>query len=147
MRGPISKRAVLGLILLAASAVLGCKNDGDPFSYVRVSGKVTYEDGSLIPAHELILNFVPETPRLDAKTYPKVGLVPVDVATGKYGVPSTHKANDGIVSGKHKVTITTLSHTPISPKLVPKEYSDDKTTLLEVDTAQPKSFELKVRKP
>ena len=139
-------RAACGLILLAASAVLGCGGDGDPFSYVRVTGKVTYEDGSLIPAQELILNFVSETPPLDAKTYPRAGMVPVDPATGKFGVPSTHKANDGVVRGKHKVTITTVNQQPLSPKLVPKEYADDKTTPLEVDTAQP-FFELKVRKP
>jgi hypothetical protein len=143
----LGKRAVCGLILLAATIVSGCGGDGDPFSYVPVSGKITYDDGTVIPAPEIILTFVPETPPPDKKTYPKAGMVPVDVATGKYGVPSTHKGNDGIVRGKHKVVVSLLSRQPISPKFVPKEYADDKTTPLELDTASPATFELKVHKP
>lgn len=139
-------RAICGLLLLAAPAVIGCGGDGDPFSYVPVTGKVTYEDGSRIAAPEIILTFVSETPPIDKKTFPRAAMVPVDVATGKFGVPSTHKAGDGLIRGKHKVVISTLSHQPISGKFVPKEYADDKTTPLEVDTAQT-PFEIKVRKP
>ena len=36
----------------------GCGNE-EPFDYVKVSGRVTYEDGSLIPAEHLMLEFVP----------------------------------------------------------------------------------------
>ena len=90
--------------------------------------------------------FVPEAPPKDKKTVPRPGEVGVDVRTGKFGNPTSHKSNDGLVSGKHKVTITTRNHAPLPANLIPPEYADYKNTPLEVDTAQ-QPFELKVRKP
>jgi hypothetical protein len=140
-------RFATSLVLLSTLAVCGCGNSGDPFSYVPASGKITYEDGSLIPASDLHLNFISEKPPVDSKTYPRVGMARVDVASGKFGTPTTHKANDGLIRGKHKVTITTLKHGQLPAKQVPPEYFDAKKTPLEVDTEVPDSFNLKVRKP
>ena len=55
-----------GLLCLLA----GC-GGGDPFSYVKVSGKVTYDDGSRIAAPEIKLTFYPLAPPVDSKTYPR----------------------------------------------------------------------------
>ena len=62
-------------LLLAGCLIVllaGCGGSRDPFSYVKVSGKVTYEDGSKLSAI-VLLRFYPQTPPLDEKTYPRVG--------------------------------------------------------------------------
>ncbi len=44
------------LLILACAFVTGC-GSGSPFKYVKVSGKVTYDDGSPIPVHGMELRF------------------------------------------------------------------------------------------
>ena len=70
----------------------------------------------------------------------------VEPATGEFHEVTSHKFNDGLVRGKHKVTLTDESHKPLPARVVPPEYSDPATTPLEVDTDQ-QPFVLKVRKP
>jgi hypothetical protein len=136
-----------GLSLLFALALGGCRKGADPFSYVRISGTIAYEDGSKITlAPDTMLTFLPETPPMDNKTYPRAGMVMVDPATGKFRNATTLKANDGLVRGKHKVTITHLDRSPLPANVVPPEYGDYKQTPLEVDTSQ-QPFQIKVRKP
>ena len=127
------------LLLLLA----GC-GGGDPFSYAQVSGKVTYEDGSLIP-YGLTLMFYPQSEPLDPKTHPRVGTAQVDQKTGEFSSATSYQPNDGLVRGKHKVTIISTAGM-IPPEIVPPEYTDLTRTPLEVDTAQ-QPFHLKVRKP
>jgi hypothetical protein len=88
---------VAACLLLTAS---GCGSN-DPFHYVRVSGKVTYEDGSLIPAEGIVLRFYPQQGSLDAKTHPRPGMSVVEPATGEFHAATSHRLNDGLVSGKH----------------------------------------------
>jgi hypothetical protein len=130
---------VIVLLLFA-----GC-GAGEPFRYVPVSGKVVYEDGSPIPVDGLTLTFYSQTPPVDAKTYPRPGEALVDKATGTLSSVTTHKFNDGLVRGKHKVVLT-MSGTQIPPSVVPPEYGDRAKTPLEVDTAN-QPFLLKVQKP
>ena len=137
IHGP--RAAILCLLMLA-----GC-GSRDPFSYVQVSGKVTYEDGSLIPADPLVLTFYPQSAPLDEKTHPRIGTALVDKTTGTFSSATSHKADDGLVRGKHKVTLTSPAD-PLVPAIVSAEYTDPATTPLEVDTAV-LPFELKVRKP
>ena len=82
------------LVLLPLLAGCGYK---EPFKYVRVSGKVTYEDGTPIPLDGLILTFISQSPPVDAKTYPRPGVTFVDKKTGKFHAVTSHKANDGLV--------------------------------------------------
>jgi hypothetical protein len=137
----VSFRVIFGLFLLLA---VGC-GAKEPFRLVMASGKVTYEDGSLIPVDSLTVTFLSETPPIDPKTYPKPGMGIVDKATGEFHAITTHKANDGLVRGRHKVVLGT-PRGPVLPSIVPSEYCNSAKTPLEVDTdSQP--FELKVRKP
>jgi len=131
---------VPGLLCLA-----GC-GSGDPFSYVRVSGKVTYEDGTPIPVEPLVLTFHPQDGQLDAKTYPKSGMAIARKDDGSFSEITSHKPGDGLVPGRHKVTLTDLDGRPLDARLVPPAYADPATTPLEVDTAKA-PFDLKVRKP
>jgi hypothetical protein len=127
------------VVLLSA----GC--GGEPFRHVPVSGKVTYEDGSPIPVDGLSVAFHSQTPPVDAKTYPRPGMAAVDRATGTLGSVTSHKFNDGLVQGKHKVVLM-VSVGSLPPSIVPPEYGDLAKTPLEVDTAS-QPFHLKVRKP
>lgn len=135
---------VLGLFGAATLASIGC-GAKEPFSLVRATGKVTYEDGSLIPAEALNVIFISQAPPLDLKTCPRPGMATVEKGTGEFKNITTHKANDGLVLGKHKVFLGTPNG-PLPPTVVPPEYCDAEKTPLEVDTAQ-QPFDLKVRKP
>ena len=139
------------MVCIAACA-MGCLlmlladcGGGDPFSYVHVSGKVTYDDGSLIPA-DVLLTFYPQGGSIDSKTHPRPGESSVDRATGEFRVVTSHKFDDGLVRGKHKVTLRDGLRRPLPSSIVPEEYSDFARTPLEVDTAD-QPFQLRVRKP
>jgi hypothetical protein len=132
------------LLVLLAGLSAGCRRE--PFEHVRVCGTVTYEDGSPIPVEVLRLLFTPQAQPLDAKTHPRPGWAEVDVATGAFHSATTRKVGDGLVRGKHKVTLSGAGGSELSRSLVPPEYQDYAGTPLEVDTNQ-QPFELKVRRP
>ena len=129
------------LILVLA----GC-GSGDPFKYVQVSGKVTYEDGSLIPIDGMALTFYPQGGALDAKTRPRPGMTTVDRATGEFHSVTSHMPGDGLVPGKYKATLLEGNRMPLPADIVPPEYGDPFKTPLEVDTANV-PFHLEIRKP
>lgn len=132
---------LLGLLMLA-----GCGGSKDPFSYVKVKGKVTYADGSLIPAHRIKLTFNTESPPLDAKTYARPGVAEVNVADGTFDSETSHKAGDGLLPGKHKVQVQTFDKNDRPVPLVPAKYGDPKLTPVEIDTASG-NIDIKVEKP
>jgi hypothetical protein len=132
---------LLGLLLIA-----GCGGSKDPFSYVKVKGKVTYADGSLIPAHRIKLTFNTESPPLDAKTYARPGVAEVNVADGTFDSETSHKAGDGLLPGKHKVQVQTFDKDDRPVPLVPAKYGDPKLTPVEIDTASG-NIDIKVEKP
>jgi len=131
-------------LLLTGLLLPGC--GGEPFDYVDVAGKVTYEDGTPIPVEPLVLTFYPQAAPVDSKTHPRPGLTVARKEDGTFSLVSSHKANDGLVAGRHKVTLTNLDGGALDPSLVPAEYADPATTPLEIDTADA-PFHLKVRKP
>jgi hypothetical protein len=132
-------------ILLCQLLILaGCSRE--PFAMTPVSGRVTYEDGSLIPIDLLCLQFLPQSSPIDDKTHPRPGMAMIDRATGTFQTATTHTYNDGLIRGKHKVVLATVGNSPLSTTLVPAEYLNPARTPLEVDTAN-LPFELKVRKP
>jgi hypothetical protein len=134
---------ILGFLILVA----GC-GGGDPFGYVDASGKVTYDDGSLIPAERIEVHFVPQGGAIDEKTHPRPGLAYPNVADGTYADVTSYKPGDGIVRGKHKVLVRTFDASGNELPLVPKTYTDVATTPLEVDTEQQKPpYNFTVAKP
>jgi hypothetical protein len=135
----------LHVVLLAPLLLsFGCSHE--PFAMAPVSGKVTYEDGSLVPIELLCVVFTSQSEPVDSKTHPRPATASVDKATGAIHSVTTHKFNDGLVRGKHKVTFGILGGGVPPASLVPPEYIDPARTPLEVDTAS-QPFELKVRKP
>ena len=143
---PLPLGVVLGFVLAVSLAGLSGCGSGERFSYVKVAGKVSYEDGSLIPANRLKVTFVSQAPSLDSKTYPPSGVAEVDVKTGEFNVVTSHSYNDGLVRGEHKVLIQAVNKDKLRSDLVPPEYADPEKTPLLVKTDQ-SPFDLKVRKP
>jgi hypothetical protein len=133
----------VGLVL---TTLLGCSGGGNAWSPVPVSGKITYEDGSVIPAKSIRLIFVPQTPPKDSKTVPRNGVALVNAADGTFDSATTYKAYDGVIPGKCKVIVNASDGERAASKKVPKGYDAEATTPLEVDTAN-SPFELKVKKP
>jgi hypothetical protein len=120
--------------------------DDDPFSYRRVSGNVLYEDGGVIPADALTLTFISMDPPHNPRMYPRPGIASVDPKTGAFQSATSYKPGDGLVKGSHKVLISGDNRRPLSENVVPAEYTDFKTTPLQVDT-EAGQFILKVRRP
>jgi hypothetical protein len=130
---------------LVLCGLAGCARD-NPFDLVKVSGTLTYDDGTLIPADMIILKFEPLATPLDTKTHPPIGMSYVNVSDGTFDVVTSHKYADGLVPGKHRVLVAATTASGDSTKLVPAEYLDSGRTPLVVDTAQ-SPFRLLVRKP
>ncbi len=126
------------------ASVGGCGKTG-PYPCIKVSGKVTYDDGSLIPAEEIEVMFLSQTPPIDPKTLPRPGTATVDGKTGKFDYATTFVPKDGIIVGEHKVMFRCLKGKRLLP-LVPDEYTKaDKTPVKVQSSGSP--FEFKLPKP
>jgi hypothetical protein len=138
-------RLELSAIVLLSLAMSGCGGSGSPFDSVPVSGKVTYEDGSPIPVQGMKLYFHCLEP-------PKNGMHPrpATVGTssnGEFTDVTTYKYADGLVLGKHKVTILAQKNATDTPPL-PDDYSYPERTPLVVEVTDSGQFlEIKVPKP
>src|SRR5262249_33438597 len=111
------------LWLLALIAVGGCGKHS-PYACVPVSGKVTFSDGSLIPADEIHIVFVSQTPPSDPKISPKNGIAEAAGTTGAFDFATTYGNKDGIIVGTHKVVLHCLRKGKQMQKLIAPEYSD-----------------------
>ena len=118
-----------GLLLVAALA--GC-GGGNPYRTVPVSGKVTFDDGSLIQAESVELLFVPQVKPLDSKTYPRNATAIVNLADGTFSAATTYEFGDGLIVGQHKVAVRAMKDGVPAPGLVPAKYTDPTTTDLTV---------------
>jgi len=144
MTKPKSLVAVAG-VLAAMVLLSGCRRE--PFTLVKASGRITYEDGTLIPAegNYVRLTFYPQTPPRDPKTHPRPGVAEVNLADGTFSCVTSHKYGDGLTAGKHKVVVSTDVLQQV-PKGVPPEYNALTTTPLEADTANLPIL-LRIKKP
>jgi hypothetical protein len=129
------------VVFLLAAVPLGCSSE--PFRYVPVSGDIKYEDGTTIPGTGLQLIFYPQVSAIDEKTHPKQGRSIVE-ADGSFAGVTSHKYNDGLIRGQHKVVV--VPSAGADAQIAP-EYRDVATTPLVVDTADPDSFRLRLKKP
>ena len=93
-----------GLVLMGMllAGVAGC-GETNPFEMTPVSGKITYEDNTLIPAVRIRVDFLPQGESI-GKIPPKPGKADVDVTDGTFTHVTTHKFNDGLIGGRHRVT-------------------------------------------
>jgi hypothetical protein len=140
---PVALGAVPALLLLGSLS--GC-GGGQPYKTVKISGKVTYDDGSLIQAEALTLIFSPQVKAVDAKTTAKDGTAMVNVADGTFSCASTYGYGDGVIPGKHKIAVQPMKGGVPAPGLVPANYMDPKKTPLERTIDSATTLELKVPK-
>jgi hypothetical protein len=131
-------------------SIAGC-GSSVPFDIVPVQGKVTYEDGSLIPADSILVTFNPVPSETKSKVVAPGGQTQVNVQDGTFSAVSSHRANDGVAVGRHKVVIVAFkkdrSGSPVPSNAVPPAYRSTNSTPMEVDVNESDQFlELKVSK-
>lgn len=124
-------------IVAAGLFYLGQTRETFPYPVERVSGLVSYRDGSLLPADVLQLTFYPQAAPLNSRTHPRAGSALVDRKTGRFEAATTFRPSDGLIRGKHKVTIHLPGRLPLPPEIAGAEYGDSSRTPLEIDTAVP----------
>jgi len=130
-------------LVLICLFLVGCSSNS-PFAYVKASGKITYDDGSPIPVGGMELRFSAlDAPKLE-KAFPRPAVARVN-EKGEFERVTSYKYGDGLIPGRHKVSLD-LGSGPDAKPLVPKEYTSIATTPLEVDTAN-MPFDIKVPKP
>ena len=133
---------VLGL-MASAHVLCGC-GAREPFDYIPVQGKLTYDDGQPIPAAGIVLQFAAQDAKPVNGMHPRPAQASVD-AQGIFTQATSHKFGDGLIPGKHKVAIYYATDAK-GRLLVSKEYTHLGTTPLEIDTGDG-NIEIKVPKP
>jgi hypothetical protein len=138
-----SSALIAGLSIFAC--MMGCGSNV-PFDFVPVHGKVTYEDGSRIEADSILVTFNPIISGEKGKTVPPGGQASVNVQDGTFSAVSSHRANDGVAVGRHKVVIVSFKKGSSAPSpAVPPIYRKESSTPLEVEVESPDQFlDLKV---
>jgi hypothetical protein len=130
-------------IVAAVLLYLGQTRQQFPYPVARSSGLVRYRDGSPLPGDMLQLTFYPQSAPLDSRTHPRAGSALVDGTTGRFEAATTFLPSDGLICGKHKVTVHLPGRLPLPPHIAGAEYGDSSRTPLEIDTAsQPLSITL-----
>ncbi len=132
-----------GLLLLG---MCGCSDN--PFDMAPVSGKVTYDDGSVILAARIRVLLYPQGGEIDLKTHPKFAAAEVNVADGTFAFMETWKPKDGAVVGRHKVAIISYDTKGRETDAVPAKYRKPDTSGEEREVKSGQNhFEFKVKKP
>jgi len=140
--------ALVGLGFIAG--VCGCGSKV-PFSIVPVHGKVMYEDGSLISADSILVTFNPILSGEKGKITAPGGQTSVNIQDGTFSAVSSHRANDGLAIGRHKVVVVSFkkgSDGKSGPSAaVPAVYRETSSTPLEINVESPDQFlDLKISK-
>jgi hypothetical protein len=111
---------------------------------MKVSGKIAYEDGSLIPGGGLRLRFIAQDAPQVENAFPRPAFAVID-ENGQFDCATSHKYGDGLIPGKHKVSIEREGSPDARPP-VPTEYLSINTSPIVVDTSEA-PFDIKVPKP
>ncbi|MEM8947306.1 MAG: hypothetical protein AAGD11_19185 [Planctomycetota bacterium] len=137
-------RDVLAVATLCV--LVGCGDSG-PFDYVPVTGKLSYEDGSLISdAQSVRLGFVAMDRSGEQSQRPRPAKAPINLADGSFDHATSYKYGDGLVPGKHRVVIVARDKNGRPAKITKREYTSAETSPLVVDTADA-PFDIKIPKP
>jgi hypothetical protein len=121
----------------------GCGSSG-PFEYEKVSGKISYEDGTPIPGGGLRLRFIAQDAPQVEGAFPRPAFANVN-DKGEFDCVTSYKFGDGLVPGKHKVAVE-KEGLPNDRPPVGNEYLSVNTTPIVVDTSET-PFDIKIPKP
>lgn len=130
--------------MLSLASLSGCGRS-EPFTYVPVSGKVTYDDGSLIQADHILLTFLPQANAVRPGVHPRAGNAEVRVEDGTFASATSHKPGDGLTAGEHIVLVQAFDQDMLATDAIPERYADPRTTSLRANTAG-KPFHFKIAK-
>ena len=119
-------------LVLAMVASAGC-GSGGPYEYVKVSGKITYADGSPIPIEGMRLLFIAEDAPEVAGAHPRQAMAHVN-ERGEFECATTYKYGDGLIPGRHKVVIQAESMKD-GKRILPKSCLAPGSTELTADTS------------
>ena len=103
--------SVLIAALCLVASVSGCGSKV-PFDFVPVHGKVTYEDGTPIAADSILVTFNPIATKEKGKFVPPGGQTNVNVQDGTFSAVSSHRKDDGVAVGRHKVVVVAFVKGP-----------------------------------
>ena len=143
-RGHRVSRVVQWTAALAALALLaGC--GGAPFDIVPVKGKVTYQGGEPIPGHRVEISFYPQVEKKGAE-HAKEGNAILN-EDGTFDYATTWKHGDGLIVGKHKVTVQALDENEVPTAAVPNKYRSPKDTPLEIEVTGGELEPIEIDKP
>ena len=105
----------------------------EPYDLIAVTGRVTFDDGTLIPVGRITVVFISQAEPIDPKTHPRPGHAEVDVTDGTFSRATTHRFNDGLITGRHLVQAYSYNGDgkEVSLAIVPSEIEvgDDATRL------------------
>lgn len=121
-------------LLLVLPALAGCAPT--PFALGQVTGKVTYEDGTVIPCDRLVVTFHPVERAQVGKDVASFAQAEMNAKTGEILFVTTFKARDGAPLGRHKVTVLALkmnNYGGASNGNVGKEFESPANTPLECE--------------
>lgn len=93
---------------------------------VSVSGKVTYEDGQLIPANRMELRFLTPEHLVREKHYPPAAVARVDTRNGEFSEATTWEYGDGVMVGEHEVMLIRVGDEADPGDFRPKEYRGER---------------------
>jgi hypothetical protein len=136
--------------VVIVACILGC-GSSVPFDFVPVHGKVTYDDGSLIEADSILVTFNPILAEEKGRMVPPGGQTNINVSDGTFSAVSSHRKDDGVALGRHKVVVVAFKKgpngAPVPTAAVPPVYRNVSSTPLEVEVDSSDQFlELKINK-
>ena len=138
---PLNSRCLRLLACCLLTLLVGCGGSGD---YVEVSGKVTYEDGSVIPIRGMQVIFNPQVNSTEGRAgrskRPRAARAAVNEKDGTFDTATTYTYGDGLPAGKYIVTLQDAE------RKLPPAYASLDTTPFHADTKD-SPFTFLVKKP
>lgn len=134
------RRLLVGAGILLAS---GC-GSSNPYETVPARGTIKFADGSPIEAARIDVEFISQTPPVDAATHPRPGIAAVDPNTGEF-IVSTYAYGDGLIVGRHRVTVVAYDEQRRPLKAIGAEYRSPETSPLEIE-ADGAELELRIER-
>ncbi len=113
------------MLLVAASLGLGCGRSSR-LPTIPVSGKVTYEDGSPVPANSIELQFLTPQKLVEQKNFPHAAVARVNTRDGTFSEMTTWQHGDGAIAGEHVVVVSRAGDERDPGAVVPREYRGDR---------------------
>ncbi len=143
-------QAICGSVFVGVM-LTGCRSEM-PFELVPIHGKVTYEDGGLIPADSITVTFNPVDAPTENGMTPPGAQTQLRVEDGTFDGVTTRRPNDGVLLGRHKVVVLSFDARadgrPVASKAAPEPYRKVQSTPIEVDIREPDQYlEIKIARP